>query len=67
MLDEQLARTGAFVAGPTFTLADIVIGLSVNRWFETPIERPALDHVQAYYDRLTQRAPFRLHERNGMP
>ena len=67
MLDEQLARTGAFVAGPGFTLADIVIGLSVNRWFETPMERPALAHVQAYYDRLTQRAPFRLHGRNGMP
>jgi glutathione S-transferase len=67
MLDEQLARTGAFVAGPAFTLADIVIGLSVNRWFETPIERPALAHVQAYYDRLSERAPFRLHGRNGMP
>jgi len=67
MLDEQLARTGAFVAGPAFTVADIVIGLSVNRWFETPIERPALAHVQAYYDRLAERAPFRLHGRNGMP
>jgi glutathione S-transferase len=67
MLDEQLARTGAFVAGPAFTLADIVIGLSVNRWFETPLERPALAHVQAYYDRLSERAPYRLHGRNGMP
>jgi glutathione S-transferase len=67
MLDEQLARTGAFVAGPTFTLADIVIGLAVNRWFETPIERPALAHVRAYDDRLAERAPFRLHGRNGMP
>jgi len=67
MLDGQLARTGAFVAGPAFTLADIVIGLSVNRWFETPIDRPALHHVQAYYERLTERAPFRLHGRNGMP
>jgi glutathione S-transferase len=67
MLDEQLARTGAFVAGPTFTLADIVIGLSVNRWYETPIERPALAHVRAYYDRLGERAAFRLHGCNGMP
>ena len=67
ILDEQLGRTGAFVAGPGFTLADIVIGLSVNRWFETPIERPALPHVSAYYDRLAERAPFRLHGRNGMP
>lgn len=67
MLDDQLARTGAFVAGASFTLADIVIGLSVNRWYETPIERPGLVHVRGYYDRLAERAPFRMHGRNGMP
>jgi len=67
MLDAQLARTGAYVAGPAFTLADIGIGLSVNRWYETPIERPALSHVRAYYERLSERAAFRLHGRNGMP
>ncbi|HEY8973369.1 MAG TPA: glutathione S-transferase [Burkholderiaceae bacterium] len=67
ILDEQLARTGGFVAGPAFTLADIGIGLSVNRWFETPIERPELAQVRAYYDRLAERPPFRLHGRNGMP
>jgi glutathione S-transferase len=67
ILDEQLARTGGFVAGPEFTLADIGIGLSVNRWYLTPIDRPALVHVQAYYDRLAERAPFQLHGRNGMP
>jgi len=67
ILDEQLGRSGAFVAGPDFTLADIVIGLSVNRWFLTPIERPELPRVQAYYDRLAKRAPFRLHGCNGMP
>ena len=67
ILDEQLGRSGAFVAGPDFTLADIVIGLSVNRWFLTPIERPELPRVLAYYDRLAERAPFRLHGCNGMP
>ena len=67
ILDEQLGRTGAFAAGPAFTLADIVIGLSVNRRFLTPIERPALPRVQACYDRLAERAPSRLHGRNGMP
>jgi glutathione S-transferase len=67
MLEGQLERTGAFVAGATFTLADIGIGLSVNRWLLTPIERPVLPRVQAYYERLTERAAFRLHGRNGMP
>jgi glutathione S-transferase len=67
LLDAQLARTGAYVLGETFTLADIVLGLSTHRWFMTPIERPELAAVSAYYDRLNQRAGFRAHGRNGIP
>ena len=58
ILDAQLARTGACAAGPDFTLADIVLGLSVHRWLMTPIERPALPAVDAYLARLRQRAGF---------
>ena len=67
ILEGQLAKSDDFVAGATFTLADIGLGLSVNRWFMTPIERPDLPHVQAYYDRLATRAGFRQHGRNGTP
>jgi glutathione S-transferase len=67
ILDEQLRKTGAWAAGDAFTLADVVLGLSVNRWFMTPIERPDLPLVQAYYDRLATRSGFRRHGRNGMP
>lgn len=67
ILERQLEKAGDFVTGPTFTLADIVLGLSVNRWFMTPIDRPELPHVQAYYDRLATRAGFRQHGRNGTP
>ena len=67
VLEGQLARTGGHVAGPTFTLADVPIGLSVNRWFMTPLERPAFPLVAAYYDRLTERPAFRRHGRNGEP
>ena len=67
ILEGQLEKTGAFVAGPAFTLADIGLGLSVNRWFMTPIERAELPRVQAYYDRLATRAGFRRHGRNGTP
>ena len=66
ILDEQLARSGGHVAGAAFTLADIPIGLSVNRWFMTPIERPSFPHVEAYYERLSERAAFREHGRNGI-
>jgi len=67
ILDAQLDKTGAFAAGPTFTLADVVLGLSVNRWFMTPIDRPALPRVTQYYDRLATREGFRQHGRNGNP
>jgi len=66
ILDSQLARTGGHVAGAAFTLADIPIGLSVNRWFMTPFERPAFAHVEAYYERLSARPAFLTHGRNGI-
>ena len=65
--DAQLARTGAFIAGEAFTLADVVVGLSTHRWFMAPIERPELPAVQDYYERLSARPGFRLHGRNGVP
>jgi glutathione S-transferase len=67
ILEEQLQRTGGFAVGPRFTLADIVLGLSTNRWLLTPMERPALPAVAAYYERLSERPGFLAHGRNGMP
>jgi glutathione S-transferase len=67
ILDRQLAATGAFVAGERFTLADIPIGLSVQRWFATPLEHPHLPAVSAYYERLSQRPGYLAHGRNGLP
>lgn len=65
ILDQRLAETGAHVAGEAFTLADIPVGLSVNRWFETPFDKPALPAVAAYYDRLAKREGYRQYGRNG--
>ena len=67
ILDRQLEKTGAYVSGEHFSLADIPIGLSVNRWFETPLKHPHLPAVSAYYDRLQQRDGYRLYGRNGTP
>lgn len=66
ILDDRLAHTGGHIAGAAFTLADIPIGLSVNRWFMTPFERPMLAHVEAYYERLSLRPAFIRHGRNGI-
>ncbi|EHK67988.1 glutathione S-transferase family protein [Achromobacter arsenitoxydans] len=65
ILDQRLSATGAYVAGDAFTLADIPVGLSVNRWFETPFDKPMLPAVAAYYDRLAGREGYRLYGRNG--
>ncbi len=67
ILDAQLATTAAFVNGAQFTLADIVLGLSVHRWMAAPITRPTLAAVHAYYERLSEREGFMLHGRNGQP
>ena len=67
ILDGQLARTGAYAAGDAFTLADVVLGLSAQRWFMTPLPRPELPAVQAWFNRLQQREAFRRHGDNGLP
>ena len=67
ILERQLETTGGYACGAHFSLADIVLGLSVNRWFETPFDHPHLPAVSAYYQRLSERPGFLLHGRNGTP
>lgn len=67
ILERQLERTGAFVAGADFSLADIVLGLSINRWLLTPIERPFLPAVNAYVARLRERPAYLQFAGNGVP
>lgn len=61
VLEGQIERTGAYVAGRDFSLADIAIGLSVHRWFGTPFEHPPLPAVQTYYRQLAQRRGFAMY------
>ena len=65
LLNRHMVATDGFVAGDAFTLADIPIGLSVNRWFMTDMQRPELPAVRRYYERLSERPPFLRHGRNG--
>ncbi len=66
ILDRQLAA-GPYVTGDTFSLADVVLGLSVNRWMLAPIERPRYPAVLDYYELLSERTGFRVFGRNGQP
>jgi glutathione S-transferase len=67
MLDQQLAKTQAYVAGSQFSLADIPIGLSVQRWKATPFDHPTLSHVDQYFELLNQCAGFLKWGNNGEP
>ncbi len=67
LLDTRLVATGAYVTGPQFTLADIVLAVSANRWEMTPMERPDLPAVSAWMTRMADRPGFRSHCRNAIP
>ena len=66
VLDAQLAASDGHVAGGTFTLADIVLGLSTQRWRSTPGSKPALPHLVAWFERLREQPGFAEHVDNGV-
>jgi glutathione S-transferase len=57
-LDSQLAAR-PYIAGDAFSLADIAAGMTLYRWYEMPIERPALPRLEAWYARLRERPAYR--------
>ncbi|WP_374470757.1 glutathione S-transferase family protein [Phenylobacterium sp.] len=59
MLEARLAQTGAYAAGAAFTLADVVLGLSLQRWLLTPMPRPDTPALLAYRARLQDRPAAR--------
>jgi len=67
LLERQLAATGAYAAGPAFTLADVVLGLSINRWLMTPMQRPETPAITQYLRLLRQRPGWSAHGSNGIP
>jgi glutathione S-transferase len=54
ILDAHLADR-PYMAGDTFTMADIPIGCHVHRWYLLPLERPNLPNLRAYHDRIRAR------------
>ncbi len=67
LLDTHFAAGGQFVTGEFFTLADIVLGLATHRWLLSPIDRPHLDALLGYYQRLSVRPAFRAHVSADVP
>lgn len=55
MLDQQIARSGGFVANGRFSLADIVAALSTHRWLLTPFDKPDFPAVMEHYATMQSR------------
>jgi glutathione S-transferase len=67
VIDGILAREGPYIAGRTFTVADIAIGLSIHRWRTIAGPDSELPHVHSYYQTLYARPAFRQYGRDGGP
>jgi glutathione S-transferase len=50
-----------YVAGKSFTMGDIIVGVNVYRWYALDVKRPSLPRVEAYHARLQQRPAFQKH------
>ena len=58
---EPRLANGGWLAGPVFTLADIVFGHMLYRYYSLDIARADLPNLAAYYERLTERPAYREH------
>ncbi len=56
--DTQLA-TNTYLAGTHFTLADIVLGHVLFRYYDIKITRAELPNLRRYYDQLTERQAYK--------
>jgi glutathione S-transferase len=58
---EDAVKDQPYLAGSELTLAEIVLGTQIYRWFNFPIERPELPSLRAWYDRLRGHPGFKTH------
>ncbi|QNK33423.1 glutathione S-transferase family protein [Serratia sp. JUb9] len=61
MIAEQRLAGQTFLAGDTFSAADIQFGHVLYRYYDIDIGRQPLPNLRSYYDRLTERPAFREH------
>lgn len=59
MVDAALGEA-PYLSGSSFGIGDIPLGCVAYAWFGMAIERPPLPHLEAWYDRLTERPAYRL-------
>jgi glutathione S-transferase len=57
VVDHALAER-PYLSGDSFGMGDIPLGCFAHGWFAMPIERPALPHLAAWYERLKARPAY---------
>lgn len=60
ILDNYLDKKN-YLSGEDFGMGDIPLGVWAYRWFNLPIERPEMAHLTAWYNRLSERQPYKTH------
>jgi glutathione S-transferase len=60
IMDAQLAKT-KFLAGDTFSYGDIPVGVMCYRYRQLVPGRPAMPHLDRWYDAIASRKPFQDH------
>ena len=60
IVDDALASQ-PYLGGNSLSLAEIVLGTHIYRWFNYPIERPNLANLSAWYQRISERPGFKKH------
>ena len=60
IVDDALADQ-PFLGGQSLSLAEIVLGTHIYRWFNYAIERPGLPRLRAWYERCGERPGFKNH------
>ena len=56
---EQALGRQPYLSGERFSMGDIPLGSFIYAWFEMPIQRPPMPHLEAWYARLRERPAYR--------
>ncbi|KQB52832.1 glutathione S-transferase [Pseudomonas endophytica] len=58
IVDKALSEQ-PYLSGDEIGMGDIPLGSFIYAWFEMPIERPSMPHLEAWYERLKLRPAYR--------
>ena len=58
IVDQALSEK-PYLSGDEIGMGDIPLGSFIYAWFEMPIERPSMPHLEAWYERLKLRPCYR--------